>query len=427
MSGPKVDTAELRQQELERLENARDQRRMLAEKIRQSLLHVKSCLGEDFETMMQDETFVQKGQDMIKLQKEYEKKLERLLTRVKRGNELLDIEGIEKEHNALIREFNQKMRISPEKVSALLERKEGLKQLQKEGSRLSQIKRGEVHRISLEDIPEDAEVTSEQLNKQFEEILGDIKEFAGSYEMTGRHKNSVLLIGQDLNEVMESSLPNDTKSKRMRRILGEYGKMTALIHSEMEGVRAVYEEYRRECFDSDLPVSSITDFADKKELEFALANAKAAAAKRLSCEYIKRQIDDVMAKHGYDVVRSDMLEETNAAGQILYGVNDDTAINVFVSDENQVTMRVVGIGFDAEVSEAEDERLFQEQCAFCSMHPQIVAELEMRGVLLKTKKHAPPDRRFNKKIKIREKTDAQSKSRLRKELKRQELKTMHRK
>ena len=45
------------------------------------------------------------------------------------------------------------------------------------------------------------------------------------------------------------------------------------------------------------------------------------------------------------------------SGQVLYGVNDDTAIDVFVSDESPVTMRVVGIGFDTDISEAEDENL----------------------------------------------------------------------
>lgn len=49
------------------------------------------------------------------------------------------------------------------------------------------------------------------------------------------------------------------------------------------------------------------------------------------------------------------------SGQVLYGVNDDTAIDVFVSDESQVTMCVVGIGFDTDISEAEDEK---SDCVF---------------------------------------------------------------
>ena len=88
-------------------------------------------------------------------------------------------------------------------------------------------------------------------------------------------------------------------------------------------------------------------------------------------------------------------------------------------------MRVVGVGFDSEISETENEKLFQEQCAFCTMHPQITAELAMRGVLLQTKKHMPPDRKFNKKIVTKTKSNAQTMSRAKKELKRRELKTLH--
>ena len=53
------------------------------------------------------------------------------------------------------------------------------------------------------------------------------------------------------------------------------------------------------------------------------------------------------------------------------------------------------------------------------------AELAMRGVILHTKKHMPPDKKFNKKIQTKTKSDNQTMSRAKKELKRTELKTMH--
>jgi len=83
------------------------------------------------------------------------------------------------------------------------------------------------------------------------------------------------------------------------------------------------------------------------------------------------------------------------------------------------------VGFDSDISVSENERLFQEQCAFCSMHPQITAELAMRGVILTTKNHMPPDRKFNKKIATKTKNTSQTMSRAKKELKRTELKTLH--
>ena len=127
-----------------------------------------------------------------------------------------------------------------------------------------------------------------------------------------------------------------------------------------------------------------------------------------------------MEKHGYKVVHSELLKEMNEKGQILYGIDDDTAVDVFVSDSSQVTMRVVGIGFDSEISDEEDEELYKKQCAFCSMHPQIVRELEMRGVILRTVNHLPPSKKFNKKIKTGTGNSVSSQSRAKKELKRRE-------
>ena len=89
-------------------------------------------------------------------------------------------------------------------------------------------------------------------------------------------------------------------------------------------------------------------------------------------------------------------------------------------------MRVVGIGFDDKISGEEDEKLFQQQCAFCSLHPQITKELEMRGIILHTRKHMAPDRKFNKKIQIKEKSGTQNMSKAKKELKRNESKVMYR-
>ena len=132
-----------------------------------------------------------------------------------------------------------------------------------------------------------------------------------------------------------------------------------------------------------------------------------------------------MAMLGYNLVDSDILVDIYDSGQILYGVDDNSAIDVFVSNDNQVTMRVIGIGFDSQISDKEDDALYQKQCAFCSMHPQITAELEMRGVILHTKKHLPPDRKYNKKIKTKNTTNNNSQSKAKKELKRKEKSVMY--
>ena len=423
MSGPKVDVAELRRQELERINEARRGRQRLAAEIERAIRRMQQKCGDTCALLDQDSSMTEKAKEIRAEYAALEKKLRALQRRVRAGNELFDTAQAEAEFRSLMQE------ISPEQHTADIERliaqNESLQRIRQESEAISRTKRHILTVIAESDPAEDAQRSEAELRTQSETFEEAIRSFMQTGEMTGAHKNSVLLISQELHELMERTLPAETKSKRIRRLYGEYEKLGALIRTEMETMRAIYEEYCSECFDSDLPAAALTDFSSKKELLDALETVREKAKCRLSQEYIRRQIDEVMAKHGYSVVRSDLLAEANAAGQVLYGVNDDTAINVFVSDENQVTMRVVGIGFDTDISDAEDEKLYQEQCAFCSMHPQITAELAMRGVILKTKKHHAPDRKFNKKIITRSRSDTQSGSRARKDLKRQTLKTMH--
>lgn len=422
MSGPKVDYAKLREQEMARLAEARGRRLKVADKIQKLINEIKNCLGSDSDLLMHDPQMGPSCKKIAELQSMYIKKLDKLLNEVKNGNELLDIESINQEVDSLIRCFKNDTREDIQVIAAISASSQIFKQKQEERKQLAKAKRQKIVRIKSncnEELISDT-VIQEQVATFDEEI----KEFMSS-PMTSKHKNSILLLSQDLHELEKSDIDNERKSKRIQRLFEEYEKLTGLIQREVGEMVAVYEEYKRECFDSETPALSINEFATTKEITEALKAVRCAAEANMSKEYIKRQIDDVMSKHGYNVVSSELLQETNDSGQVLYGINDDTAINVFVSNDNQVTMRVVGVGFDSEISDRENEKLFQEQCAFCTMHPQITAELAMRGVLLQTKKHMPPDRKFNKKIVTKAKSNTQTMSRAKKELKRRELKTLH--
>ena len=80
MSGPKVDTAVIRQQELQRLMTARQQRCSLAENIQKSIHEADNCLGRDFEMLMKQEQFQESGKQMIELQETCKKELQNLLS-----------------------------------------------------------------------------------------------------------------------------------------------------------------------------------------------------------------------------------------------------------------------------------------------------------------------------------------------------------
>lgn len=432
MSGPKVDEFELMEMERARLEEERRKRLRLASEIQQMIDGLGRQNGNSGNLLKEDSQFGEKYDAILKKEQACRNELNEFLEIVKRGNEQLDLQEIEKRARERVLEFERETRDEIQKIKNLEKKfSSSSKQFQKieeEGKKLAEAKRQTIMRISsLKSEGKDSEkeaVSPEEIREQCNAFQEEIKEFI-SLPMTNKHKNSVLYLHQDLQELEKSDLDSVKKSKRIKRLFEEYEKLKALIKHEMKGITEVYEEYKRECFDLDTPILKLNDFSDVKEIKEAIKNTKEKAEAQLAKDYIRRQIDDLMQKHGYDVIQSDLLKESADAGQVLYGVDDGTAISVFVSDENQLTMRVVGVGFDSEISEEENERLYRQQCAFCSLHPQITKELEMRGIILRSKKHLPPDRKFNKKLVTKSKHIAQSKSRAKKELKKQELKTLH--
>lgn len=423
MSGPKVDIAEIRNQEAKRLENLRKQRLELADYIRGCIAKVDKCtnLNSSLEyhklQAISDKIGVQQRETISSLQK--------LINQVKLGNEMLDMDRIKNQADALMRHFGVTVQDDVVLMNDILKNDVEYKQMQQQSEKMSQLKRKQIIILSSENENSEEVITEKIISEMHESFENEIKDFINSDAVTSKHKNIILSVSEDLKNIMESDISLEKKEKRIKRLFEEYQKIKTRAEREMSEMKEVYNELIKESFDMTINIPSVSEFSSVKEIEEAIEAMKIKAKTCLSKEYIRRQIDEVMSKHGYDVVRSDILEQTADNGQVLYGVNENTAINVFVSDENQVTMRVVGIGFDSDISASEDERLFEQQCAFCSMHPQITAELAMRGVILHTKHHMPPDKKFNKKVKVHVKSSTQTTSRAKKELKRQELKKMH--
>lgn len=421
MSGPKVDIASIRAQEMAKLAAARDGRRNISDKIQNLIKQVNDSLDLDLDLMMKDENLSSSCKRIVERQEECTKDLKKILGIIKAGNEMLNIEELNVKAHQIVQDYQQSIKNEIATVSTLAKSSEQYKKLEENRQQLEQAKRKQI--VFLSQAENDVETTESDINEITVTFQDEIREFMQGTSMSGKRKNTILALNQDIVEVINSEISVDRKQKRLKRYYEEFKNMTELIRNEEAEMKIVYDEYLRESFDLNIPIREFEEFSSRKEIDEAILDAKEQANEQVSKEYIKRQIDDVMSRHGYDVVKSDMLSESEN-GQVLYGVDDETAINVFVSNENQVTMRVVGIGFDSDISEKEDEQLFQQQCAFCSMHPKITAELAMRGVILETKKHMPPDKRFNKKIQTKVKNETDS-TKQQKKRKRTDLKTMY--
>lgn len=216
MSGPKVDYAKLREQEMASLAEARGRRLKVADKIQKMINQIDSCLGGDVDLMLQDPQIGPSCKKIQELQAQYKKELQALYNTVKHGTELLDVDAILHGGEVLLRRFGENTQEELQIINRLVATSQQYQRLQEEREILAQTKRKKIVRIS-NDKGVDIAVSDADIQEQISVFDDEIKEFMTS-PMTSKHKNSILLINQDLHELEVSDLDNDRKSKRIQRL-----------------------------------------------------------------------------------------------------------------------------------------------------------------------------------------------------------------
>ena len=216
MSGPKVDYAKLREQEMASLAEARGRRLKVADKIQKMINQIDSCLGGDVDLMLQDPQIGPSCKKIQELQAQYKKELQALYNTVKHGTELLDVDAILHGGEVLLRRFGENAQEELQIINKLVATSQQYQRLQEEREILAQTKRKKIVRIS-NDKGVDIAVSDADIQEQISVFDDEIKEFMTS-PMTSKHKNSILLINQDLHELEVSDLDNDRKSKRIQRL-----------------------------------------------------------------------------------------------------------------------------------------------------------------------------------------------------------------
>lgn len=216
MSEPKVDYAKLREQEMASLAEARGRRLKVADKIQKMINQIDSCLGGDVDLMLQDPQIGPSCKKIQELQAQYKKELQALYNTVKHGTELLDVDAILHGGEVLLRRFGENTQEELQIINKLVATSQQYQRLQEEREILAQTKRKKIVRIS-NDKGVDIAVSDADIQEQISVFDDEIKEFMTS-PMTSKHKNSILLINQDLHELEVSDLDNDRKSKRIQRL-----------------------------------------------------------------------------------------------------------------------------------------------------------------------------------------------------------------
>ncbi len=379
MSGPKVDKAEIRKQEKDRLLRERLRRQQLAEEMEAQLEQFREAVRE----LAQVDTLEAPSQELLE---QVEEMLREQLTAVREANETFDVTLARQNLQKLLQPHREQLQNLQRRAAGIREREQSEELTRQAQEQLSGGKRRTIAFLQQKNQGPSAQEQRSQLEQQLQELMN-------RPNLNTVHKSTLLNFRRQLEDPMTG----------IETALESFRQVQSVILADVRNLEELYRQYRMECFDGEaLPLSA---FHSADEIRQATDRAREQASKNMEKEYIKRQIDQVMEKYGYNVIESQQLQQLNATGQTFYEVDEDTAINVFVSNNSQVSMRVVGIGVSDTISAREDDMLYEQQCAFCAMHPRITAELALRGVLLTTKEHKAPDRKFNKKIVAGDRTD----------------------
>lgn len=386
MSGPKVDMAEVRKQEKDRLLKERLRRMQLAEEMEAQMEQfreaVKAISGTD--------TLEAPSRELLE---QVEKLIQEQLAEVRNANETFDVTAAQQKLRQALLPHREQLQNLQLRAAAIREREENREQDRIVQEQLSGKRRSIAFLQKKTDAGPSQEAQRSQLENQLQELLAHPG-------LNVIHKSTLLNFRRQLEDTRGS----------VEVAQESFQQVKSVIMADLRELEDLYRQYRMECFDSE--AQPLSAFRNKEEIRQAIELTREKSSKNVEKEYIKRQIDQVMEKYGYNVIESQHLEQLSAIGQTFYEVDENTAINVFVSNNSQVSMRVVGIGVTDAISAQEDDMLYEQQCAFCALHPKITAELAMRGVLLTTKDHKAPDRRFNKKVVTGDRTDKTRKRKL---------------
>lgn len=247
-------------------------------------------------------------------------------------------------------------------------------------------------------------VSNDNIEIIVKEILEDLTNFLEAKEYIVKYRQQIFDMRNQILELEREVLDLDIKKKLILEKKVSIKNELKKIEFENKKVEALYEDYLKEAYSIDYSnIKPIKDFSSNEEIKNETEILRKKAQSFSEKNYIREQVDEVISKYGYNMISPEYIEKSNKNNRLLYQVDNSTGIEVFMSDTEQqmFTFKVVGIGFDEELNEKESDRLYEEQCNFCSMYPELINELRTRGIIFEKVNYNEPDRKYNTKIKLK--------------------------
>lgn len=162
---------------------------------------------------------------------------------------------------------------------------------------------------------------------------------------------------------------------------------------------SVYEKYYALCALNGEKPKLPTEFAMIETLNGEISFLEEKYRKRDEMDFIAQQINEAMEELGYNLLSSrTFIKNGTEIERSVYNMDEDSGIAVYTSESGKVEMKMVIFGDDDVITKADRDVSLKKQISFCTRHPDIVAALRKRGVILKQRNYRPPDQQYTQKL-----------------------------
>ena len=261
----------------------------------------------------------------------------------------------------------------------------------------------------------------EQYKAQIDEMFEEFAALVNNDSVSLENKGKLLAFANNLQQLLQQRGFSEADLTQGKDLIFK-------IKADAKEFDEAYEDYRAEYIgfleiiksfsNAEIPVlpkepCRFNNLADLQKERENIKNLSVSANER---RYIRSQIDEVMQEVGYNTTDELILRAEQSGTHFVcesQDPNSDTAIHVYMSEDNQIMMEVAPLtvrpqenetyvngeimGCDS-ISEEGCAKLLHEQGCFCTLHPQIVKMLKDRGVVLNVIKHNGPEKKYAKTI-----------------------------
>lgn len=370
MSGPKYSEAELKKMEKERLERER------IEKIQRQKRELEDAKNK----------YLEEINSFLKFKKE-------LLIYCRTNNDKL-FETEIKESKKIVEEFNI---TNPSTKEELLKATQELVSMREEQKkRLNKAIENSSEREKLRII--DHIATQNRINI-FEDSMIEIDELEPYRELIQEANNIVEVFDEDKKNISKLTKKLEELINGKKVDVHSANQLADIIRYQIEDISNKYKDYSKAYEEYIVKaeyvceeIKRIDSFTSIDEIEAECNRLDNLGNEKDKLEYISSSIKEVMDKYGHNIIRNDVFSISGQSYQRdVYHYSKDSVLRFTQNKKGAMVIDVAYISDKEKLSEVEKQIAVNNMQSFCKQYPEILKELDEKGIVFKKKVNIPPN------------------------------------